>query len=222
MKKIFLAIIVVLACSIQLKAQSKTDFQGVITYSISFENAGLPPEIMERLKGSESVIFIKGGKRRIDLNTPIQNTSTFIDDKTKSIETSMDLGDKKYLIKMTDADIKSEKAEAPETTITYVDSTKQIAGYVCKEAKVTMKEKDGTSETVVVYYTTDIPVDKMKEVFEGLKGFPLEYTITQGGIKMTFSAKSVSKELVPDAKLDLPKDGYIETTMEELKKTMGQ
>ena len=100
------------------------------------------------------------------MNTPIQNTSTFIDDKTRSIETSMDLGDKKYLIKMTDADIKSEKSMAPETTIKYVESTKQVAGYTCKEAKVTMEDKDGTSETVVVYYTTDIPVDKMKEVFD--------------------------------------------------------
>ncbi len=222
MRKIFFALGIAVSFTISLAAQTQPGFEGIITYSISFENSGLPPEMLSTLKGSESIIFIKGDKRRIDLNTPIQNTSTFIDDKTKSIVTSMDLGDKKYLIKMTDADIKSEKEMAPETTIKYVDSTKQIAGYTCKEAKVKLKNKDSSEETVTVYYTTEIPSDKMKEIFEGLKGFPLEYVITQGGIKMTFTTKSISKESVPDAKLDLPKEGYTETTMEELKKTMGQ
>jgi GLPGLI family protein len=222
MKKIFPALFIALIFNIQIKAQNKVSFEGTITYSISFENAGLPPEIIDRLKGSESIIFIKGDKRRIDLNTPIQNQSTFIDDKTRSMATSIDLEGKKYLIKLTEADIKSEKEMAPETTIKYSDSTKLIAGYNCKKANVKMKDKDGNIEAVVVYYTNEIPPNNVKEIFEGLKGLPLEYTITQGGIKMTFTAKNISKDPVPDAKLDLPKEGYTEITMDELKKTMGQ
>jgi GLPGLI family protein len=222
MRKIFFAVGIAVFFILPSKAQTIPNFEGIITYSISFENSGLPPEILSTLKGSESITYIKGYKRRVDLNTPVQNTSTFIDDKTGLIVASMDLGDKKYLIKMTDADLKSEKEMAPETSIEYIDSTKQLAGYTCKEAKVKLKNKDGNEETVVVYYTTQIPVDKMKEVFTGLKGFPLEYSITQGGIKMTFTTKSISKESVPDAKLNVPKEGYILTTMEELKKTMGQ
>jgi GLPGLI family protein len=219
MKKIVLAAAIFLSFTLQSKSQ--TAFEGTVTYSISFDNSGLPPEMINSLKGSESITYIKGDKRRIDLNTPVQNTSTFIDDKNKSIVTSMDLGDKKYLIKVTEADMKSEKEMAPETTIKYIDGTKTIAGFNCKRAEIKLKNKDASEETIDVYYTQEIPSDKMKETFEGLKGFPLEYSITQGGIKMSFSTKSISKEPVPDSKLDLPKDGYIQTTMEELKKTMG-
>ena len=222
MKNSLLALFVAFTFSIEVNAQNKTKFEGVITYGISFENSGLPTEILDMLKGSESIIYIKGNKRRIDLNTTVQSTSTFIDDKKKSIATSMDLGEKKYLIKMTEAEIKSEKEMSPETKIKYIDSTKVIAGYDCKKAEVSRKNSEGLVEVFVVYYSEKIPNDKMKEVYQGLKGFPLEYSILQSGMKMTFLAKSVSTEVVPDSKLDLPKEGYIETTMEELKKTMGQ
>jgi hypothetical protein len=49
---------------------------------------------------------------------------------------------------------------------------------------------------------------------------PLEYTILQGGINMTFSTKSIEKVAVPDSKFELVQEGYKETTMEELQKTI--
>ena len=222
MKNISTAILIALFLPVVVFAQKKANFEGVITYSLSFERAGLPPEITNMLKGSESITYIKGKRRRIDLNTTLQSTSTFIDDKNKSIATSMELGDKKYIIKMTDKEMKDEEKMRSETIIKYVDSTKVIAGYTCKKALVTLKNQDGNNEELVVYYTNEIPVDKMKEVYKGLKGFPLEYSVFQGGLKMTYVTKSIAKGSIEDSKLDLPKDGYIETTMEELKKTMGQ
>ncbi len=222
MKNLFTAILIALLFPVVASAQKKAAFEGVVTYSLFFEKAGLPPEIMDMLKGSQSVVYIKGGKRRVDLNTNIQSSSTFVDDKKKSVATSMELGDKKYLIKMTNEEMKSEEKMKPETSIQYIDSTKIIAGYTCKKALVTVKNQDGVNETMAVYYTKEIPADKLKEVYKGLKGFPLEYTVLQSGMKMTYIAKSISKEPVPDSKLELPKEGYIETTMDELKKTMGQ
>ena len=218
MKKILLALSLVLAIAINVNAQK--NFEGIVTYGISFENSGLPPEALQMLKGAESIIYIKGDKRRIDMNTAMQSTISIVDSKTKTVLTTMDIMGQKYLLKTTEADLKKEKETAPTTTIKYIDETKEIAGYKCKKAEVTSKTKEGKEETVVIYYTEEIPASDVKSTFEGLKGTPLEYTITQGGVKMTFTTKTISKESVPDSKFELAKDGYKETTLEELQKEM--
>ncbi len=104
--------------------------------------------------------------------------------------------------------------------IKYLDETKMIAGYKCKKAEVTMKSKEGKAETFTVFYTDEIPSSETKNMFEGLKGMPLEYSISQGGVNMTFSTKSIEKMAVPDSKFELDKAGYKVTTLEELQKSM--
>ncbi len=218
MKKIILALALALAFAINTNAQK--NFEGIVTYAISFENSGLPPEALQMLKGAESVVYIKGDKRRVDMNTAMQSTTSVMDSKSKTVLTTMDVMGQKYLIKMNESDMKKEKETAPVTTIKYMDETKEIAGYKCKKAEVTTKTKEGKEETIIVYYTEEIPSSDVKSTFEGLKGMPLEYTISQGGVKMTFSTKTIVKEPVPDAKFELAKEGYKETTLEELQKEM--
>lgn len=217
MKKILLAISIALISTINLSAQI---FEGIVVYTISFENSGLPPEAIAMLKGAESVVYIKGEKRRIDMNTAMQSTATIVDGKAKTVITAMDIMGQKYLIKMNESDLNKEKAEAPVTSIKYLDETKVIAGYKCKKAEVTMKMKEGKEQTFIVFYTDQIPTSDTKNVFEGLKGMPLEYSISQGGVNMTFSTKSIEKTPVPDSKFELDKAGYKETTLEELQKSM--
>jgi hypothetical protein len=73
-----------------------------------------------------------------------------------------------------------------------------------------------------VYYTDQLPTNDIKPIYKGLKGFPLEYTINQGGMDMKFSAKSVSKISVADNKFDIPTEGYTVTTIEGLQKAMTE
>lgn len=220
MKKTILAAIALTAAILNVSAQKSPAFEGKVTYGISFEGSGLPPEALTMLNGAESVTYIKGDKRRTDLNMAIQSTTAIMDTKSKQIVTLMDIMGQKYLIRMNEADIKKEEAKNPEPTIKYVDETKMIAGYNCKKAEVTVKGKDGKEENVNVFYTDEIPTSDLKSAYKGLKGFPMEYLMNQGGIKMTFTAKSVDKEAVADSKFDIPKEGYTETTMEDFQKSM--
>jgi GLPGLI family protein len=217
MKRLIPAILALLLISNTFAQKS---FEGVVTYSISFEDSGLPPEAIEMFKGAESVMYIKGDKRRVDMNTAVQSTSSVSDAKEKTILMTMDVMGQKYLIRMNESDMKKEKEATPVPSIKYLNETKEIAGYKCKKAEVTFKSKDGKEDTFVVYYTDEIPTNDVKSTFEGLKGFPLEYKIAQGGIKMTFTTKSVVKESVPDSKFELPKEGYEETTIEDLQKSI--
>jgi GLPGLI family protein len=95
-----------------------------------------------------------------------------------------------------------------------------IAGYKCKKAQVTLKEKDGNGKTINVFYTDEIPTNEIKPVYKGLKGFPLEYSVNQGGVEMKLTAKSISKTTVSDSKFEIPKEGYTITTVEGLQKAM--
>jgi GLPGLI family protein len=222
MKKILLAAIVAIFCITNIYAQKKGDFEGVIKYSIKFEGVELPPEAMTMLSGAESVTYIKGDRRRTDMNVAIQNTTSIMDAKTNTMVTLMDIMGQKYMIRMDAAEIKKEEENTPVTTIKYLDETKEIAGYKCKKAEVTIKTKEGKEEIINVYYTEDIPTSDFKQQYKGLKGFPMEYVINQGGMKMVFTTKSVSKEAIDDSKFEIPKDGYKETTMEDFKKSMRQ
>ncbi|MEO5570464.1 MAG: DUF4412 domain-containing protein, partial [Bacteroidia bacterium] len=56
--------------------------------------------------------------------------------------------------------------------------------------------------------------------YKGIDGFPLQYKITQGGLIMQMSAKTVSKEKVDDALFTVPAD-YKPMTQEEMKKQFG-
>lgn len=222
MKKTILTAILAVMGFVTLYAQKSTPFEGTVKYAISFEGSGLPPEALAMLNGAESVTFIKGDKRRTDLNMAIQSTSSFMDSKAKTIVTLMDIMGQKYLIRMNEADVKKEEEKAPQVTYKYLDETKEIAGYKCKKAEATVKTKDGKEEVVSVYYTEEIPTSDMKAAYKGLKGFPMEFIMYQSGMKMSFTTKSVSKEPIADSKFEIPKDGYKETTMEDLQKSLGQ
>ena len=220
MKKTVLALSLILIGAINSNAQKKSNFEGVVTYSISFEGSGLPPEALAMFKGSETITYIKSDKCRVDMNMPTQSSSFIMDNKNKNIVSLMDIMGKKFLIKMDASDIKKEQETTPETAIKYTDETKTIAGYKCKKAVVTIKNGEG--KVMDVYYTEEIPTNDIKPVYKGLKGFPLEYSVNQGGMEMKFTAKNVSKVSVADSKFEIPTEGYTVTTIDGLQKAMTQ
>jgi GLPGLI family protein len=219
MKKIIQAFCFVFLFPFFLSAQKK-NFEGVITYSISFEKSGLPPDAITMLDGAESIVYIKGDKRRVDMKTIMQSTTSVMDDKAKTVLMTMEVMGHKYLVRMNEADLNKEKETAPATSIIYLDEQKEIAGYACKKAEVTLKETDGSGKMFIVYYTDAIPTNSIKNAFEGLKGFPMQYDIAKAGVNMSFTAKRVTKEIITDSTFELSKEGCKETTLFELQNEM--
>ena len=221
MKKIHWHVIILILCAFQLKAQKKSNFEGIVKYAFSYENSGLPPETTAMIGNAEVAMYITSEKPRTDLNMIIQSTTSIMDLKEKTISTIMDLAGKKFLIKTTKEEIEKEEKKEPELTIKYTEETKEIQGYKCKKAEVTSPD---SPEIKIVYFTEEIILDEVKPVYNGLKGFPLEYAIDVGGIEMKIIAKSVSKEKVDETIFDITKD-CVETTVDqfqtELLRQMG-
>ena len=130
----------------------------------------------------------------------------------------MDMMGKKVAMEMTKEELeKMDKngSSKKKPEFKYIDGEKEIAGFKCKKAIVVL---EGAGE-MELYYTEDLPAGASTQ-FEGLKGFPLEYTIAQGPMKIKVTASSVKQEKINSSLFEIP-DGYDKMTFEEFQKSMG-
>jgi len=221
MKKMVLSLLVAASLVTFSFTVPPSEFEGKINYSISVDMANMPPEAQAMFSGSELDVYIKGTKSRSDVSMGFQKTSTISDVKSGTSVMLMDVMGNKYKI------ISDPKKDEKKTDISvkYLDETKEIAGYKCKKAEITYKDKSGAGEMVsTIYYTEEISNymgnDSRSSQFKDIKGMPLEYEMkADRGLKMKMTAKSVSKEKVPDSQFDIPAD-YKETTVEDMQKDM--
>lgn len=104
--------------------------------------------------------------------------------------------------------------------ITYkFEDTKEIAGFPCYSAKIETLQADGSISEMNVYLTESISIpNHLTGNFpEKLKGFPLEYSSSDGGANMTFTLVSYTPEVKSDLTSDrndfkvMPYDEFMNT-----------
>jgi GLPGLI family protein len=219
MKKLITA--VALLCCAFTYAQK----EGSVTYVMTME--GLPPEQASMMGDMETKIVYKDKKTYTEMNSMMVSYKTVTDDNGSL--TVMDQMGNKYFTRMTKADMDKMAAEKKEKDpkIEYTSETKSIAGYECKKAIVTGEGKEGEVK-MDVWYSEKVPYisqgggRKGGEMFKGLKGMPMEFSVNQGPMKIKMVAKEVSFEKVPDSIFTLSTEGYTEKTLADLQKGGGK
>lgn len=220
MKKILLAATTALL-SISAATAQKSTFEGTIKYAISFDVPGMSAQELKAVGDYESTTYIKGDNRRTDFMQGKDNTSSLVENlPAKEFVKLYDVKKHKFMQHEKLEDIDKEQLQV--TDIKYLAETKTIAGYACKRADVTIRQKDGKDQTVTVYYTEEIPLSTMQNTFKGLKGFPMQYSMSVSIAKIVYTVASVSKASVPDSKFVIPASGYKEVTDEELQKELSK
>lgn len=204
MKRLFL--IAFLAFSYTFS--SAQEFEGIITFSISYES--LPDEMKDAVSmlPKEQTFFIKNNKSKFVQSSSMSSTVVISDSKTNSSTILMDAMGQKFKMTIDTNELSEiEDVSTDEIKIEYVNETKKIAGYTCKKAVVLM---EGFDQEAVFYYTEEI-APLMLSGMEGLhlKGLPLEYIISMDGMTMIMKATKVDKTSVPDSTFDIP-EGYTE------------
>ncbi|MFI5151048.1 MAG: DUF4412 domain-containing protein [Bacteroidia bacterium] len=199
-----------LATAVVSKAQKS--WEGSIVFTIDVSGEGLPPEAKQMMEGSEMKVYMKGDKSRTDMKMAMQNTITIADAKTKSSFILMDMMGQK--IKMINKD---DGKKQPDVAVKELAETKEIAGYKCKKAELTVPNQ----EPITVYYTEEIGNNGYNTQMKGIKGYPLQFEVNQGGMKIGYTAKSVTKEKIEDSKFTVDDKEYKVMTREELMKSMG-
>lgn len=219
MKKLITAVAILL-CGVA-SAQVK---EGSVTYVMTIE--GLPPEQAAMMGDMETKIFFKGNRTYSEMNSMMMSTKA-VTDENGSLVLMDQMGNKNY-IKVTKADMEknneANKDKMPK--FEYTSETKTIAGYECKKAIATINsQKEGEIKTEV-WYTDKIAYVSQggrrgNDMFKGLNGMAMEFSMPQGPMKVKMVAKEVSTEAVPDSKFVLSTDGYTEMKIDDVKKMQG-
>lgn len=223
MKKLFIilaAVVVTGLTTVNTSCAQKPFTEGKIVYSITYPDMEMDNQ-MAAMMPTEQVVYVKGMMTRTDFSMGMGiNSSSIMNGKTGDMIALTDMMGTKSAVRLSADEIKkaSEKSKSGTPKVTLTSETKVIAGFTCKKAVVTT-DNGGKLD---IYFTDNInsKLAGMSD-YKEIKGFPMEYSVEQSGIKMKFSAKSVTPEKVSDDKFSIPAD-YKVMTQEEMRKQFGQ
>jgi GLPGLI family protein len=198
--------------------------EGFVKYTITLE--GIPAEQAAMMGDMDSKVTFKGDKVLNESNSMMYTIKSLSDEKSVLILFDM-MGNKSFA-KASKADLEKNKdASAKEPKVEMTNEKKTIAGYECKKAIVTVQGKEGES-TGEIWFTEKLPYVPVAggrkggaDLYKGINGLMLEFSMSQGPAKMKYTASQVSLEKVPDSVFALSTEGYTEKSMDEFRKMGG-
>lgn len=165
--------------------------EGIIRYLITDIHTEVPE--MELMKGSSLTLFFTDKQQKVEMNLMqgAMVTQTIIDNKSGETTVLTDVMGRRIRI-----DKPREEAREPlqaEDIIYDKDAIKEIAGYKCHKAII--KGKNG--DRLVAYVTNKILPKSayFDNLFMGLEGFPLEYTVINNQVAITFTTNEVDDNI---------------------------
>lgn len=220
MKKYTLLIFGLISFLFSCKNGVSDKTEGVINYEITYPKMDktnymlgfMPTEMNLYFKDNKYVTLISAGMGTFKTN--------FICDKAQDeLFQLVKLINKKYVLELKGEEIKYANTLLPNFNIEFIDDAKEILGYMCKKAIVTVDNE--THDAFTVYYTDAIKIEDPNwcNQFAPIKGVMLEYQYEKYDICMRFKAKKVNFEKVEDAIFDIPKE-YQKLSVEEMEQEM--
>lgn len=195
------------------------EFKGVITYKISIQGSGVTEE-MKTMMPKTMTMTIKGNKARTEMIMSMGKTISISDGDTKTSIALIDMMGQKIAIQSTEEDIRQEMEKSSEVKVDVTGETKEILGYVCKKAIITVPEED---IEFFVYFTEELGSKELNfdnPQFKDINGVMLEFEMPNEQFSMKFVATAVEKKNVDDSQFVIP-EGYQVKTKEEMKGMFG-
>jgi GLPGLI family protein len=195
------------------------EFKGVITYRITVEGSAVTDE-MKTMMPKTMIMSIAGNKSRSEMVMSMGKTISITGGDAKTAITLMDMMGQKIAIQSNYEEIMKEIGDAPEAKVEVTGETKEIAGYTCKKAVVSIPAED---QEIIVYFTEELGTGAINfdnPQFKDINGVMLEFEMPNAEFTMKFEATSVEKKNVPESDFTIP-DGYQIKTKEELKSMFG-
>lgn len=194
--------------------------EGSIKYNVEVSSTNPELEMqLAMLQGSTFALFFQGDLTRSEMNMGSMMkivTITNVKEENSLMLMSGMMGN--TAVRMSADDLKKGEEKVEETEITFADETKEIQGYECKKAISTNEE----GQESVIWYTEEIEVNKLGQNYlnNQVPGFPMEFEINQGEVKMTMVSSEFSKKLDKKKAKEMfdttIPEGYKEMTPEEL------
>lgn len=197
-------------------------WKGTIVYDLTYSGDIDPATLAQQPK--EITIYVLGNK----IKTEVQQGGAYItqiqdgDAKTQTVLLDIEMMGKKYVIRKSAEEVEKELADKPESTIRYIEETKEIAGYTCKKGELVTKDDDGEEKISTFYYTEDLgnKAWNFGTEYSDVNGAIMEYEEGAGNFSVKFTAKLVKKGKVKETDFLVPAD-FEEVTSEQLREMFG-
>ncbi len=198
------------------------EFKGDINYKITYPGMEVDAS-MAAMMPKIAKLTIKGNMSKFEINMGQMGSQIqIIDGDAKTITTVMSMMGQKFYYVETEDDISDELGENENVSVDIKDETKEIAGYECTKAVITVIE-GGEEMLFTIYFTEEIGSSSMNidnPYFKDIPGAMLEFEINTGGGTMKMEAISINKRNVSDDEFEVP-EGYEEKTEEEFNQMYG-
>ncbi len=221
MKKILLSITLLALLATTAFAQKKIKDNAYIKYELKDVKSNDPQaaQMVMMMKGSIMEMYLSPTESRTVMNMMggMMVMDNYNNSKTDENMNLMNMMGQKIKIVPSEKDEakKEDKKEKKSLDFKYdKKKTKEIAGYKCYYATTTQ------GEVKTELYITDKIVLKPLQGsnmvnMNGLAGYPLEFTVTQPQMTMTFTALEVDGKLAKDA-FEISDEGYKEMPADQL------
>lgn len=226
MRNLRLLLILLLSVSASSLVAQEELKEATLTYEIT-DISSDDPNVNQQLammKGSTMSILLMEGQQLTEMSmmNDMIKQKMLMDVETGNMDMYMDAMGQKFKVNVPS---KNKVDAEVEPNIEYFkDDRKQIAGYDAYKAIISTQQEDGQSMKLTTYITEDLKFagDIIRNMpgTNKLQGMPLEYTVNQPQMSMTFTATNVSKEVDASA-FEFDKSGYKEMTQEQLEQMGG-
>ncbi|MGM0648283.1 MAG: hypothetical protein ACQESZ_07835 [Bacteroidota bacterium] len=218
---LFSLAIIFSSCSIFQGGGGK-DFEGKITYKITYPGSDLEPAQQAQLP-KQTEVYVKGNYKKEVMNQGMAEIVQITDGSAKTKTILIAGGGMKKYITQDAAKIEAQNSELEIIDIKKTEETKEIAGYDTKKVIASYKNEYDETEEFVMYYTPEIGNKAMNfdnPFMKEVDGLVLQYEMSQNNMTMKYTAENVEKMRLKETDFLVPAD-YEKFTEEELQQ-MGE
>ncbi len=220
MKKALIALTLIAFTGIATMAQIK---EGHVKFEVNLSTDNPAMEMaVAMMDGATMEISFKNELTLTKMNMgTMMNIATTTNSKSNEVLICMGGMMGKKAIKTTLEDLKEQQPEEANLDVKLVNETKEIQGYKCKKAVITAMD----GKEAIFWYTEEIEINKAGQSYlnDQIPGFPMEFEINQGGMKMSMKATLFEKKISGNASelfsMEIPA-GYQEMSLDAMK-SMG-
>ncbi|NUM49644.1 MAG: hypothetical protein HUU48_00890 [Flavobacteriales bacterium] len=216
---LFLSLLIALISGCGKKFSSNSE--GVIEFEVTYPKMDpshfmldfLPKSMEQRFKNNTFITELSAGMGMF-------RTCFIIDCNDKKFTHFVKLINKKYILTLNEEGVNEMNQIMPTYIVTPSSETKEIAGYLCKKATVTV---ENSGEVFDIFYTDEIDIDEPNWAtqYSEIKGVLMEYQLEKYGLCMRITAKNVSFGSVEDNSLKQP-EGYQHVSIDRMDKEMEE
>lgn len=195
--------------------------QGEIIYSITYIENDLQ-KFSTDLLPKKMVVYFKNDNTEMEIDGffGLFNISNVINVRKKINITYLSVLDKRFYYEGDFDEPAAGFGSIPKLTIRQGEHTKEICGYLAKEAYITLP---GSKIPIPIYYTNDLPVREPNRAtpYKNINGVLLEFYLHVSKLKMKLTASGIYFKNIDDKYFSRRK-GYIKISREQFEDILNK